>query len=98
MVHAWFRKWITYSRSNDNSFSYYILASYVSGGSPVRSPVLVQQSSGGGGAVARLNNNDLDVTSFLPVLTTEYSDIMDESKYNYFCINSLNKAREDVRN
>ena len=66
----------------------------MSGGSPVRSPVLVQQSSGGGGggAVARLNNNDLDVTSFLPVLTTEYSDIMDESKYNYFCINSLNKA------
>ena len=86
------------SRSSDNSFSYYILASYVSGGTPVRSPVLVQQSSGGGGAVARLNNNDLDVTSFLPVLTTEYSDIMDESKYNYFCINSLNKAREDVRN
>ena len=63
----------------------------MSGGSPVRSPVLVQQSSGGGGAVARLNNNDLDVTSFLPVLTTEYSDIMDESKY-YFCINSLDKA------
>ena len=54
----------------------------MSGGSPVRSPV---------GAVAR-HPNDLDVTSFLPVLTTEYSDIMDESKYNYFCINSLNKA------
>ena len=61
----------------------------MSGGSPVRSPVLVQQSSAGG-AVAR-HPNDLDVTSFLPVLTTEYSDIMDESKY-YFCINSLDKA------
>ena len=88
-----------FKRRSDNYFWSYILASYVSGGSPVRSPVLVQQSSGGGGgAVARLNNNDLDVTSFLPVLTTEYSDIMDESKYNYFCINSLNKAKEDVRN
>ena len=62
----------------------------MSGGSPVvRSPVLAQQSSGGG-AVAR-HPNDLDVTSYLPVLTTEYSDIMDESKY-YFCINSLDKA------
>ena len=50
----------------------------MSGGSPVvRSPAMVS---------AR-HPNDLDVTSFLPVLTTEYADIMDESKY--FCINSL---------
>ena len=25
--------------------------------------------------------NDLDVTSYLPALTTEYADILDESKY-----------------
>ena len=51
-----------------------LTASYVSGGSPIR-------GSTGSGSGGPRHPNDLDVTSFLPALTTEYADIMDESKY-----------------
>ena len=43
--------------------------SVVESGSPIRSSSSIRHP------------NDLDVTSYLPALTTEYADILDESKY-----------------
>ena len=38
--------------------------------------------------------NDLDVTSYLPALTTEYADILDESKYKTMHYSTILKSVE----
>lgn len=65
----------------------------VSGGAPIRSSSSAVVVSGSRGNVDRGAPNDLDVTSYLPALTTEYgaADILlDDSEYICIHLNCCN--------